>query len=580
MPPKRKASGRAAPLRQAAHRTERAARYLRRRANIEEELESRNQEQNERHTHPSPPQRQPTHRQSDQGPSSQPSDQQSDQPSDQQSSQPPPIYVLPEIPPPGTPDPEIRLLSQPPSATPDPEIRLLRRQRQRSTHALPEIPPPATPEAERRLLRHQRQRNTRRQRMRAVVDWQAMNIAQQEEEPPVPEQVMAEPLVPAQPAGEALGQGPVRFMTGRLFWLAERIGNSYFSHARIKRNYLNGVLNLEQAQTALAISRYMLIRFQTEFVTVKANMREMQQHMTDLLSEGDNEIFAAYMTSLENRIPNYHDKFLRSQSDDVINQYTSRVRRYYEIMPRLIDGKGQDYCQVLGWTPTKSRSMPLVSYSLSREALAYIFGGPDINCDDPRNGLILHESIRYAILVGHLAIVPQVVGHIPTFTRYKCFLLNTSIANDPIAKIPGTTSILWRDVDGTYLEFGGNGHPFEAALYFRYVTSRLLHRRFNEPKDIDNPPAHWDNVWTVARPYLRRSTMQIILNVISDSVLPESFYRDMTFDETEYNYLRRTSAREETILGMSIALELLVEYQYNRLQFEQMQREQQQIQVC
>jgi hypothetical protein len=86
------------------------------------------------------------------------------------------------------------------------------------------------------------------------------------------------------------------------------------------------------------------------------------------------------------------------------------------------------------------------------------------------------------------------------------------------------------DLDGTELEFKNENRPAHHFLYYHFVSTLLRYVRYEKPgwaeKRVNLPTG---KIWATPGPYLRRSMLKALADVIGDCEPPEEVF-DGVFD--------------------------------------------------
>ncbi|KAI4134399.1 MAG: hypothetical protein LQ347_001557 [Umbilicaria vellea] len=189
----------------------------------------------------------------------------------------------------------------------------------------------------------------------------------------------------------------------------------------------------------------------------------------------------------------------------------------------------------------------IVPFSLGTENIEYLFGEPkDTGLDivwRNENALIIDKGLETAFDKGAFVLIP-ILTRPDEPTRWKTVLLDNTRRNTVFSAGPHT----FNDIDGVELEFKNNNRPGRRYLYYHYCVSILRAVRFQTPGWADaKVKASTGQVWATWGPYLRKSLLLKLGEVLGDTKLPEEFVEAGTFEGDD-----NVDKEEETIKAKEI----------------------------
>jgi HNH endonuclease len=165
----------------------------------------------------------------------------------------------------------------------------------------------------------------------------------------------------------------------------------------------------------------------------------------------------------------------------------------------------------------------IIPHSIGYSNAGYLFGEPSQGAEliwSMCNGLIMDSNLEKSFDKGDFVLVP-----IPTErgepSRWRFILMNEKLRK---YKKVG-------DLDGIELEFKNNNCPAHRFLYYHFVSTLLRYVRYEKPgwaeKRVNLPTG---KIWATPGPYLRRSMLKVLANVIGDCEPSEEVFGDGVFD--------------------------------------------------
>ena len=96
------------------------------------------------------------------------------------------------------------------------------------------------------------------------------------------------------------------------------------------------------------------------------------------------------------------------------------------------------------------------------------------------------------------------------------------------------------DLDGTELEFKNDNRPAHRSLYYHFVSTLLRYVRYEKPgwaeKRINLPTG---KIWATPGPYLRKSMLKTLTNVIRDYEPSGELFGGGVFDGKASHHKKR-----------------------------------------
>lgn len=251
--------------------------------------------------------------------------------------------------------------------------------------------------------------------------------------------------------------------------------------------------------------------------------------------------------------------------------FQKAVKTYYDVI-----GYNEDfvlpermvYCMVTRnwWLSNQAKAVHIVPKLLQSEQLSYLFGVDDVELSDPRNGLMLHNSLAEALDRGDIAIVP-VPAVDDEVTQWKLILTKEALRSKGALKF-GDRIIYWKDLDETTLHFPNSNQPHPRYLYLRYVMTYLtnIDPNLQNERPDNQSKEYCESKWCLPGPYVRKSMLQTLARQISDFHLPEAMAVDFDLPEAMYVGFTFTDPRRspspsrssdgEYIMAMALGLKV------------------------
>ncbi|KAI9779944.1 MAG: hypothetical protein M1839_007100 [Geoglossum umbratile] len=217
------------------------------------------------------------------------------------------------------------------------------------------------------------------------------------------------------------------------------------------------------------------------------------------------------------------------------DQWKGGLRQYYN----AYDPENQDYlwCPILKeYASSDERTAAhIVPHSIGYTNAGYLFGDRDRGAEfiwSMGNGLVMDNNLEKKFDKGDFILVPITVEHGKP-SRWRFILMNEKLRTHGFASMAGGRK--YGDLDGMELEFKNNNRPAHRFLYYHFVLTLLRYVR----KDMG-----------YTRPYLRKSMLKAIANVIGDCEPSGELFGDGVFDGKDNG-----SPQEEKLMAQEILVE-------------------------
>ncbi|KAH0551257.1 hypothetical protein GP486_007449 [Trichoglossum hirsutum] len=143
-----------------------------------------------------------------------------------------------------------------------------------------------------------------------------------------------------------------------------------------------------------------------------------------------------------------------------------------------------------------------------------------------KNGLVISKILEQKFDRGDFVIVP-IPTEIGAPQRLRFVLLNTTYSHHTISE----SKMHYSELDGTELEFKGDGRPGLRHLYWHYVTSILRSVKWGKTGWDDLKARFPDRpIWATPGPYLRRSMLRQLAIAIGDYEPEELEFQEGVYD--------------------------------------------------
>ncbi|KAH0562615.1 hypothetical protein GP486_002707 [Trichoglossum hirsutum] len=233
------------------------------------------------------------------------------------------------------------------------------------------------------------------------------------------------------------------------------------------------------------------------------------------------------------------------------DQWKGGLRHYYN----AYDPKNQSrlWCPILKeYALSNTRTAAhIVPHSIGYAKAGYLFGERDRGAEliwSMGNGLVMSTVLGKQFDKGDFVLVP-ITAEDSKPSRWQFVLMNEKLRTYDIdAK---TRYEKYGDLDGTELEFKNDNRPAHRFLYYHFVSTLLRYVRYEKPgwaeKRVSLPTG---KVWATPGPYLRKSMLKTLANVIGDVEPSEELFGDGAFDGTDSK-----SPQEEKLMAQEILVE-------------------------
>jgi hypothetical protein len=183
-------------------------------------------------------------------------------------------------------------------------------------------------------------------------------------------------------------------------------------------------------------------------------------------------------------------------------------------------------------TPPYRTAAHIVPYSIGYDNAGYLFGEPSRGAEfiwSMSNGLIMDYALKIHFDAGDFVLVPILTEHGKP-SRWQFILMNDKLRTCKIYVHCRYKEI--GELDGTELEFKNDNRPAHRFLYYHFVSTLLRYIRYEKPdwaeEGVNLPTG---KIWATPGPYLRKSMLKALANVIGDCELSQEVFGDGVFDE-------------------------------------------------
>ena len=262
--------------------------------------------------------------------------------------------------------------------------------------------------------------------------------------------------------------------------------------------------------------------------TLKDDMKESEPH------EKLEELYTSLMCRVVMSASGKQKKTTKNEQ----KHFHRACLTYYQA---LDEKPGFACCHLTGWDiKAYVKATHIVPKSLASEELAHFFGVGHVDLMQPRNALMLVDTLEIALDTGHIVIVP-LPSEPNEPTRWKCVVTEKSTLG-----LPATKELKWKDVDGKELVFRGPNRPARRYLYFRFLITYLHYAKLGDVK-WESEVSDKGTIWASPGNYLRESMLLTFAKKIGDIFLPSATVQQTTFSEGDGSP-NRSKDEEETLV--------------------------------